>query len=1192
MKTFDVSKEYNRENFSEFLTDFLPDDFERAEEETFFEYTNIEKGYKLGTSESLNLDVFEFRTKGDHDPRVTLTKEVISCMKKYGFNQNVLAVFYSPKSHTWRLSLITSDYEFVNGKVKPLYSNPKRFSFKLGEGCKKHTPESMLSKKVTSFEDLKKRFDIEVVTKEFYQELFSWYTWACELSTYPQGKGSCVKQTDENNETNLIRLITRLMFVWFIKQKDLIPSWIFDEMELKGILSDFDSQSTEKGNYYNAVIQNLFFATLNKAIADRGFTDDDKAYLQYGIKTLYRDDNKKSFFKASHEEIIRLFSSVPFLNGGLFECLDKLEASENGNNIQIYNDGFSRESSRRAFIPNALFFQKEKDGHEGIIHILNRYNFTVEENSPSDVQVALDPELLGKVFENLLGTYNPETSETARKDSGSFYTPREIVNFMVDESIKNYLENSIKISIEQINQLFDDNTSEIKFKSNNEIIKSLMNIKVLDPACGSGAFPVGILQRLVSLIRKLDSSYNSKQSLYELKLHLIENCIFGSDIQTIAVQIAKLRFFITLICEQEKGNDAKNNYGFDPLPNLETKFVAANSLIGLKSEQSMALNLKNEALNRLKEELLEIRTNHFKASTAGKKKEYRNKDKEKRAEIISLLEKQVVGLNTDAIAAIEDEIKNYERQLKNLPVVMVDVQQEAELFDAAPKTLFQKDKNEDERKKIQKQLQLARKNLEKEKAKKYSSDEAKSLEELVSWNPYDQNAVADFFDANWMFGIEDGFDIVIGNPPYIQLQNNGGKLAKLYENQNYKAFAKTGDIYCLFYECGFNLLKDNGHLCFITSNKWMRAGYGEKLRDFFAKNVNPKELIDFAGVKVFESATVDTNILLFQKAQNKKQTLACVTKNMKYDDLGNLSHFIQQNSATCAFGSPASWVILSPVEQSIKRKIESAGVPLKDWDISINYGIKTGYNDAFIISGAKRDEILAECKTEEERRRTDELIRPVLRGRDIKRYGYEFADLYLIATFPSRHYNIEEYPAVKKYLLSFGIERLEQTGKEYIVNGEKIKARKKTNNKWFETQDSISYWDDFFKPKIVWSRLMRLSKNDINNFPRFCFTSGDYFVVDSLCFFSGSNVEVLVNELNSEFAAWYFFNNVAVLDNGGFQMRQQYVENIPLPKLTKGVTKKTVDEKIYEAFGFSSKEIDFIREAIKHKQQEVLNTIK
>ena len=174
---------------------------------------------------------------------------------------------------------------------------------------------------------------------------------------------------------------------------------------------------------------------------------------------------------------------------------------------------------------------------------------------------------------------------------------------------------------------------------------------------------------------------------------------------------------------------------------------------------------------------------------------------------------------------------------------------------------------------------------------------------------------------------------------------------------------------------------------------------------------------------------------------------------------------MHQQGVYCEFSNENSWIILSPIEQSIKRKMEAIGTPLKDWDIQINYGIKTGFNDAFIITTEKRDEILANCQTEEERIRTDELIRPILRGRDIKRYGYDWAKLYLIATFPSRHYDIEQYPAVKQHLLSFGKERLEQTGKTYSVNGEKIKARKKTNNKWFETQDSISYWEDFYKPK-------------------------------------------------------------------------------------------------------------------------------
>ena len=172
---------------------------------------------------------------------------------------------------------------------------------------------------------------------------------------------------------------------------------------------------------------------------------------------------------------------------------------------------------------------------------------------------------------------------------------------------------------------------------------------------------------------------------------------------------------------------------------------------------------------------------------------------------------------------------------------------------------------------------------------------------------------------------------------------------------------------------------------------------------------------------------------------------------------------MQQSGSVCEFSNSDSWVILSPIEQSIKRKIEAAGTPLKDWDINIYRGVLTGYNEAFIISTEKRDEILANCQSEDERARTAELIRPILRGRDIKRYGYNWAGLYLIATFPSCHYDIEKYPAVKKYLLGFGIERLEQTGKSHIVNGEKIKARKKTNNKWFETQDSISYWDIFLK---------------------------------------------------------------------------------------------------------------------------------
>ena len=307
-----------------------------------------------------------------------------------------------------------------------------------------------------------------------------------------------------------------------------------------------------------------------------------------------------------------------------------------------------------------------------------------------------------------------------------------------------------------------------------------------------------------------------------------------------------------------------------------------------------------------------------------------------------------------------------------------------------------------------------------------------------------------------------------------------------------------------------------------------------------------------------------------------------------------MSDFVKQNSCDCSFTTKESWVILSPIEQSIKKKIESAGVPLKDWDISINYGIKTGFNDAFIISGEKREEILNNCKTKEERKKTDDLIRPILRGRDIKRYSYEYADLYLIATFPSKHYDIEEYPAVKEYLLPFGMERLEQTGKEHTIKGEKIKARKKTNNKWFETQDSISYWDEFNKPKMLWSETMRVHKHSNERFPRFSF---DYngFITDKTCFFAvGEKLEWIVCFLNSYVGQYLCSKYVSILDNGGYLMQKIYIEKIPLPSvpdkmldLCKSQIKKAtkekeneIDLKIYNIYGFNNEEIKYLKSII------------
>ena len=950
-----------------------------------------ECGYYLGaldTEDNYRVGLFWYEiTKGSVvHKKVGLRQLVKSFINpSWGEFDAALAVF-SEGSH-WRLSLICD--------IKEEAMSPRRYTYVFGDKNNYYnTPVArfdFLQKNGVTFENLKNAFSVEALTKQFYNELFEWYQWAIKDETGVTFPNNTATEDDDREQidTKIIRLITRLMFVWFIKQKELVPSKLFDAKEMQKVIKDFDPQSKTSGNYYNAILQNLFFATLNRAIVDE---DGKKRCFDKtvgkGVKTTYR---YAELFTISEEEVIKMFADVPFLNGGLFECLDKTKPIDGVEKAYNY-DGFSRNDKKfadgryrnRAFVPNNLFFDPEY----GLFSILNRYNFTIEENTPNEQQVALDPELLGKVFENLLGAYNPETKETARNQSGSFYTPREIVNYMVDESLVAYLGDTPLVrSLLSDDFVYESGKAE-EYKS---IAAKLKSIKILDPACGSGAFPMGLLNRIVDVLQKI----SPEASLYQLKLALIENCIYGIDIQSIAVQISKLRFFISLICDCEK-DETKPNFGIPTLPNLETKFVCANTLIDKQTEDSQGNLFEDPRIQETKDKLIELRNEHFRAKSASQKRRLREKDDELRKLLAQLLAENDMASRADA-------------------------------------------------------------------------------EQMARWNPYDQNASSEFFSAEWMFNVKDGFDIVIGNPPYIQLQNNSGELGKLYAPCRYQSFANTGDIYCLFYERGWQLLKKSGHLCYITSNKWMRAGYGEKLRSFLATETNPQLLIDFGGVKVFESATVDTNILLFEKGANAHKTLCAVTNKQNKDSLKQLSIFVQQQGSYCDFSGGDSWVILSPIEQSIKRKIEAVGTPLKDWDIQINYGIKTGFNDAFIITSEKRDEILANCSTEEEKKRTDELIRPILRGRDIKRYGYEWAKLYLIATFPARHYDIDKYPAVKQYLLSFAYDyliengnkwvaenhladfckqKLAQTGQYVVINGKHItddkgnkeKGRKKTSN--------------------------------------------------------------------------------------------------------------------------------------------------
>jgi len=1024
-------------------------------------------------------------------------------------------------------------------------------------------------------------FSNELLTKKFYQELSDWYAWAIKEVRYPND----IHDDNDNekyNHENTIRLVTRLIFVWFLKEKHLIPEEFFDEKYIReNLIKDFDPhkvvdlfyKSTES-KYYKAILQNLFFAMLNCPIVDeetglptyRRFRDDREDYNNNKLMRYERYFiNPLLFVELANQK-------VPFLNGGLFDCLDDKPKG-------MYFDAFTdrEDIGSQLIVPDYLFFgneagknidlsdyygdaNKKKVSAQGLIDILKHYCFTIEENTPYEQEVSLDPELLGKVFENLLASYNPETKTTARKSTGSFYTPREIVQYMVDESLVEHLKRTVGAEHESLyRDLLDYASNEVELSDTlrDSIMHSIYNCKVLDPACGSGAFPVGVLQQMVHILSRIDPSNEKWKDLiieeatnyskkafqkedkaereellkeientfneqlnypdYARKLYIIENCIYGGDIQPIAIQISKLRFFISLVVDQKETNDPQKNFGIRPLPNLEAKFVAANSLVPL--EKSDDLFSMNVSVKDLENKLHDANHHIFTAKNPRQKAYWRKKLSDTRQALADLL------------------VENG-----------------------------------------------------------YISQNAG--QQIAGWNMFDQNSFAPFFDPEWMFDIKDGFDIVIGNPPYVQLQNNKGELAKLYEKYNFETFARSADMYCLFYEKGYELLKASGVLCYITSNKWMRAAYGENLRKFLTGKTNPVLLIDFGETHVFESATVMTNILIFKKEKNTYQLSATQVKD-DFTDPNNIGKYIEEKHIFCKYVGDESWVIMPDDIRAIKHKIEKQGKQLNEWPLEINYGIKTGCNPAFFITSEERKQILSACRTDDELKATRSIIRPLLRGRDIRPYGHNWdnTQLWLIGTFPSLNLNIDHLPALKSHFLKFGKERLEQTGKTYKINGEEIKSRKKTSGNWFETQDYIKYWENFVGAKILYPNMTKYAP--------FYYDEDGFFSNDKSFIINGKHLSYLIAFLNSSLFKFCFFDNFPVLFGGSRELRKVFFDKIPVKEVddaTDDVFRdlvsdiqneytedkaKVIDQKIFDLYGLSQEERDKIGYIDFHATNEV-----
>ena len=840
-----------------------------------------DEGYYLGninTSDSYRIGLFHYNIRqGSVANKLVGLRNLVKSFINPTWGEFDAALVVFDSGDHWRLSFICD--------IKGEATSPKRYTYVFGsDDLLYRTPIerfNFLKKKGISFENLRTAFSVEALSDEFFDKYREQYA---DFIQYVTGKrfvkvgskweekilgepDTALMQAFNHNEKKIRdyvkKMMGRITFLHFLQRK----GWMCGDLNY---MQNMFENSQYKDDYLDSVLEPLFFGILNTKPAER-----EALFADYGWDKSLLDEWK----------------DIPYLNGGLFERDEEDE-------------------------PESRF---PADYFKRLFQFFSEYNFTIDENDPNDAEVGVDPEMLGKIFENLLED---------NKDKGAFYTPKEIVRYMCKESLIAYLETNTSIAKEKIRQFVlspEEGVVDIPENKKPKLLAALEEVKICDPAIGSGAFPMGLLNELLHCREALSGERYDRA---EIKKSIIQNNIYGVDIEKGAVDIARLRFWLSIVVDEETPS---------PLPNLDYKIMQGNSLI----ESFMGVDLSK----------LTYEKGHKKDK--GEITLFDDEKNRLQKRVFQLLKAYYSCSDHDRKVKLQQEISD-----------TINKQLEAQAYD--PVILEQL-----------KKINLAENN------------------KFFLWHTW----FSDVFNRN---DDKNGFDIVIGNPPYIQLQNNGGELAKLYEDCRFQTFAKTGDIYCLFYEKGWQLLCQQGHLCFITSNKWMRAGYGEKMRGFFAKHTNPKYLIDFAGVKIFDNATVDTNILIFGKGKNEYQTRCAVTDKLNKDSLKNLSDFVQQQSVECRFESFDSWVILSPIEQSIKRKIESVGTPLKDWDIQINYGIKTGFNDAFIISTEKRNEILDNCSSEEERTKTAELIRPILRGRDIKRYGYDWANLWLIANASSR----------------------------------------------------------------------------------------------------------------------------------------------------------------------------------------------
>lgn len=889
----------------------------------------------------------------------------------------------------------------------------------------------------------------------------------------------------------------------------------------------------------------LFLKLLEAQLISYHKGDTSYAFLSYDRIKSFDDLNSLFFqvlarkFEDRNSDVKKAFEKVPYLNSSLFEPTDIEQHTLFISNL--------RDDKPLPILPQTVLKDQQGKKRSGslctleyLFEFLNSYAFSGEgsEEIQEDNKTLINASVLGLIFEKINGY----------KD-GSFFTPGFITMYMCRETIR-------KAVVQKFNETKAWNCATLddvydKIEDRTEANAIVNSIKICDPAVGSGHFLVSALNEIIAVKNDLKilqdrdgkrlkeyqvevendelvitdedgglfeynptnkESQRIQETLFHEKQTIIENCLFGVDINTNSVKICRLRLWIELL----KNAYYKNPTELETLPNIDINIKNGNSLV---SRFALDADLRQA----LKSSKWTIDSYRLAVST------YRNAEsKEQKRE----MEQLIADIKSD----FRSEISLNDPKLKKLRKLSGELfmlTQQQSLFEMSPKEKTAWNKKVGT---LTKETKILEAEIEEIKGNKI-------YENAFEWRfefPEVLNDEGDFI----------GFDAVIGNPPYIQLQKLGKESDDLGK-MGFETFARTGDIYSLFYELGHRVLKQSGILTFITSNKWMRAGYGEKTRQFFVKKTNPLILIDFGGTQIFDSATVDTNILMFSKDKNRQETLACVVKEKV---LNNLSDYIRQNASKSNFNTSESWVVLSEIEQRIKDKIEAVGTPLKDWDINIYRGILTGYNEAFIIDGKKKEELIAEDP------KSAEIIRPILRGRDIKRYGYDFADLWLINTHNGlkekgiKPINIEDYPAIKKHL------------DNYFPQLEKRSDKGDTPY----NLRNCAYMEDFSREKVMYPNMTKFLPFYIDN--------KEFMQNDKSFMITGENLYFLTAFLNSSIFKYCFIDNFPELQGGTRELRKIFLDKIPVLRVDEKTNKEfknlVTQVQLNSANGLSTKEIE------------------